>query len=96
MEKENTAFTSKLPDEISITKYENLTYTGTQNGNEVKVWSKAFQKTMGEHEIFQTPANSEPYYIDNTIIILSNVRIEAEDGTIICQMKGIAYKKRAC
>ena len=36
MEKENTAFTSKLPDEISITKYENLTYTRTQNGNEVK------------------------------------------------------------
>jgi hypothetical protein len=84
-ENDNKILNSKLKDETIITEY---SYLCRQNGD-CTIWTDAFQKALQEHEIVQIPSNTEPYYIDNTIIIPSNRRIEAGENAVIKQMDGV-------
>ena len=89
MEKENYNKSDFLTDKVSVLEYESETFDGIQNGKTVKVWTKAFQKAISEHEVIYIPKSGEPYYIDDTIIVSSNRKIIADDGAVICQMEGV-------
>ncbi len=73
METENKAAISALTDRTLLTDYAHLVYNAPCG----KVWTKALQAALSEHEIVEIPTGREPYYIDDTIIIPSGRRIEA-------------------
>ena len=70
---ENINLYSKLTDIAYLTDYK------PNNG----IWTEAFQTALNEHEIIIIPSASEPYYIDNPVLIPSNRRIIAEEGATI-------------
>ncbi|MDO5317262.1 MAG: hypothetical protein Q4G65_01420 [bacterium] len=69
---------AKLKDACSLTDY----VTAKRIVNGTNVWTAALQTALCEHEIVRIPADSVPYYIDATVVIPSNRRIEAEGATI--------------
>lgn len=71
--KENTKLYSSLIDSVSLIDYK------SNNG----IWTEAFQKALNEHQVVIIPSSSEPYYIDNSVLIPSNRRIIAESGATI-------------
>ena len=80
---------AQLTDGCSLLDYAHRTRRGVQNGTEVTVWTDALQQAVNDHEIVRIPAAVEPYYMDGTVVIPSNRRIEAADGAEICQMAGV-------
>jgi len=89
MKKHNLELIAVLSDAVSITDYSNLVRKGNNGGETVDVWTDAFQKAVQEHEIVRIPASDTPYYMDGSIIVPSNRRIEASDGAVIRQMEGV-------
>ncbi len=74
---DNQVEIDKLKDSVLLTDYQ------SQNG----IWTQALQKALNEHEIVIIPKSSEPYLIDNSIIIPSNRRIVADEDAIISLAK---------
>ena len=89
MREQNKKMTECLTDRVSICEYSHLLRKGKQGEVEVDVWSDAFQVALNEHQIVEIPAAKVPYYIDCTVIIPSNRRIEASEGAVICQMEDV-------
>lgn len=73
MEAKNKAAISTLADRVLLTDYAHLVYDAPCG----KVWTKALQAALYEHEIVEIPTGREPYYIDDTVVIPSGRRIEA-------------------
>lgn len=46
------------------------------------IWTDALQAALGEHEIVVIPPSEVPYYVDRTVVIPSNRRIEAAGATV--------------
>ncbi len=79
MQLENAALIASLTDEVLLTDYAHLVQDG--------IWTSALQAALSEHEIVHIPAGV--YLIDDTVVIPSNRRIEAEEGAIIRQAEGV-------
>ena len=73
MEAENKKKIASLKKRALLTSYAYLVRR-TEYG---KVWTEALRTALNENEIVEIPTGSEPYYIDDTIVIPSNRRIEA-------------------
>ena len=73
------AYDAKFRGEVSVTKYRHL--VRTVDG--VSVWTDAINAalTNGAQSV-RIPASTEPYYIDDTLIVPSRRRILAEGATI--------------
>ena len=69
---------ARLKDRISLTCYRALVRTSRGKA----VWTDALQKALNEHEIVVIPASNKPYWIDGSIIVPSNRRIEAKGATV--------------
>ena len=79
----------KLTKSARLTDYARYAESIPQNGADVTVWTKAFQKALDENEIVRIPASEEPYLIDAPVILPSDRRIEAEDGAVIRLAEGV-------
>lgn len=75
---ETAALQAKLSDRVSLADY--APKVTVVNGT--NVWTAALQQAIDEHEIVVIPARQATYYIDGTVRIPSNRRIEAEGATI--------------
>ena len=73
MEAENKKKISSLRKRALLTDYAHLAYESKCG----KVWTKALRAALCENEIVEIPTGREPYYIDDTVVIPSNRRIEA-------------------
>lgn len=75
---ETAALQAKLSDRVSLADYASKVkvVSGTN------VWTEALQQALNEHEIIVIPAREAKYYIDGTMRIPSNRRIEAKGATI--------------
>ena len=73
MEAENKKKISSLRKRALLTDYAHLAYESKCG----KVWTKALRTALSENEIVEIPTGREPYYIDDTVVIPSNRRIEA-------------------
>ena len=76
--KRNEESIAKLSDQVSLEAYRHLVRKGSCGD----IWTEAFQTALQEHEIIVIPASQEVYWLDTTIVIPSNRRIEA-NGAII-------------
>jgi len=74
----NEAAIAYLKDTVSLTDYKSLVY----NSKHGKVWTTALQTALNEHEIVVIPSSDDIYWLDNTIRIPSNRRIEAVGAVI--------------
>ncbi len=74
----NNAAIEGLKDSICITEYKDL----VQSSEYGSVWTEALQKALNEHEIVYIPTSEDIYWLDNTIRIPSNRRIEAVGAVI--------------
>ncbi len=72
---------AKLKDRCNLTNYSAL----VTQVNGTNVWTKALQKALDEHEIVTIPKGN--YYIDASVLIPSNRRIEA-DGAVVTLLPG--------
>lgn len=86
---ENLALAGVLTDRISLEAYRGLVRIGEQQGQPAEIWTDALQTALNEHEVIEIPAKETPYYIDGTVTVPSNRRIEAADGAVICLLEGI-------
>ncbi len=68
----------KLKDACSLADYAKL----VQVVNGTNVWTKALQTALREHEIVTIPVSPHVYYIDGSVVVPSNRRIEAHGATI--------------
>ena len=50
--------------------------------NGTNVWTAALQAAVAAHEIVRIPASERPYYVDATVRVPSNRRIEATGATV--------------
>ncbi|MBE6930468.1 MAG: hypothetical protein E7463_09320 [Ruminococcaceae bacterium] len=89
MKAENLSRIAALSDAVSLTAYRSLVRTVQEADGTVEIWTDAFQAALRAHEIIRIPARPEPYCIDASVIVPSNRRIEAENGAVIRQMKGV-------
>lgn len=78
MEKRNAAKIAALTDRTVLSNYRGLVREGAHG----RIWTDALQKALLDHEIVVIPPSNEPYFIDSTVTIPSNRRIEAEGATI--------------
>lgn len=69
---------AKLKDATSLADYARLAV----RSNGTNVWTAALQTALREHEIVRIPAAAEPYYIDASVLVPSNRRIEAHGATV--------------
>ncbi len=72
------ALQAKLSDACSIVDYRPL----VKCVNGTNMWTAALQKALDEHEIVRIPASDEKYFVDGTVVLPSNRRIEAAGATI--------------
>ncbi len=89
MRQDNAAAQARLTKRASLADYRALVRPSQQDGQKISVWSEALQAALDENEIVFIPRAEEPYYIDRSILIPSDRRIEAEDGAVIRLKKGI-------
>ena len=73
MEAENKKKIASLRKRALLTAYAHLVRTAEYG----KVWTEALRAALRENEIVEIPTGREPYYIDDTVVIPSNRRIEA-------------------
>lgn len=76
--KRNEEAVRLLTDSVCLTEYRSLVRI-SQHGF---VWTDALQSALNEHEIVVIPPSDEVYWLDNTVRIPSNRRIEATGATI--------------
>ena len=74
----NEAKIANLSDLVSLESYQHL----ARKGDCGTIWTEAFQTALLEHEIIVIPPSQEVYWLDGTIAIPSNRRIEAFGATI--------------
>jgi hypothetical protein len=67
-----------LKDAASLADYARLAV----RANGTNVWTAALQTALREHEIVRIPAAAEPYYIDASVLVPSNRRVEAYGATV--------------
>ena len=67
---------ASLTDRVQLDAY----VSEVKNGREI--WTSALQAALREHEIVVIPEREAPYFIDNTVVIPSNRRIEAHGATV--------------
>ena len=86
---------AKLARRANLADYASLAVT--KDGR--KVWSAAFQKALDENEIVVVPPSAEPYWLDATLKMPSNRRIEATgaeiaaaDGFVEALVRNAAWK----
>jgi len=75
---ETAALQARLSDRVSLADY--APKVTVVNGT--NLWTAALQRALDEHEIVVIPARQAAYYIDGTVRMPSNRRIEAEGATI--------------
>ena len=83
MEAENKNKIASLKKRALLTDYAHLVRV-TEYG---KVWTEALRAALRENEIVEIPTGSEPYYIDDTVVIPSNRRVEAWRA-VLCLVPG--------
>jgi hypothetical protein len=74
----NEAEIASLTDSVSLLEYASL----MREGEHGQIWTEALQAALDAHEIVVIPASEEISWIDSTVIIPSNRRIEASGATI--------------
>lgn len=79
--KQSKAEIAVLQDTVSLTDYRHL----TRQSEWGTIWTSALQTALEEHEVVVIPPAETIYYLDSTIVIPSNRRIEAGDA-IICMI----------
>ena len=67
-----------LTDACAVTDYAHL----VTRVNGTNVWTAALQAAVAAHEIVRLPASERPYYVDATVRVPSNRRIEATGATV--------------
>ena len=77
-DRENAILQARLAKRCSLLDYANL----VQDRDGTNVWTAAFQKAIDENEIVVVPSRAEPYFLDGTLRIRSNRRIEAKGATV--------------
>lgn len=75
---ETAALQARLSDRVSLDEYA----TAVRAVNGTNVWTSALQQALDEHEIVVIPAREARYYIDGTVRMPSNRRIEANGAKI--------------
>lgn len=85
MREENFKYIAALTDRVSLEDYRPL----VRLSDGKPVWTDALQAALTEHEIVVIPASPTPYYIDASVRMPSNRRIEAADGAIIRLLDGV-------
>lgn len=68
----------RLNDRISLEAFRAL----VRKDGEKEIWTDALQAAVNAHEIVIIPARTEPYYIDSTVVLPSDRRIEAAGATV--------------
>ena len=76
--KRNEEAIAALTDRVCLSEYAKLVYDG-QHG---KVWTAALQTALWEHEIVVISPSEDIYWLDSTVEIPSNRRIEAVGATV--------------
>ncbi len=76
--REIDALQAKLSDACSLSDYRSL----VRSVNGTNMWTAALQKALDEHEIVRIPPSDEKYFLDATVVVPSNRRIEASGATI--------------
>jgi len=67
-----------LKDQTSLSAYAELVHQGVHGA----VWTEALQRALNEHEVVVIPPSAEVYWLDSTVVIPSNRRIEAVGATV--------------
>lgn len=69
---------SALTDAVSLERYRDLVVSvGGTN-----VWTRALQRAVDEHEVVTIPASDETYWLDGSVTLPSNRRLEAAGATV--------------
>ncbi len=68
-----------LSDKCTLTDYSGDVYEDRSSN---KVWTKALQKALDEHEVVIIPPSDDVYFIDDSVIIPSNRRIVAYGAVV--------------
>ena len=94
---EKSTYEMKLENEklsSSLTKKVYLTDYAPKKVGDIEVWTEAFQCAVNDGEIIVIPESDKIYYIDGTVVIPSNRRIEAygahikqTDGTDVIMLR---------
>ena len=74
----NEAAIDGLQDSVSLSEYSALVRSSAHGS----VWTDALQTALDEHEIVVIPPSDQPYWLDRTVSIPSNRRIEATGAEI--------------
>lgn len=69
---------SNLSDRCSLGQYANLVRTS----GETNIWTDALQTALREHQVVEIPASDRKYYLDATVVLPSDRRIEAAGATL--------------
>ena len=69
---------ASLSDTCSIADYSAL----VKSIGDTNIWTIALQRALDEHEIVRIPASNEAYFLDGTVKVPSNRRIEATGATV--------------
>lgn len=76
--KRNQEAIAMLSDQVSLEEYRHLVKKEPWGD----IWTEALQRALQEHEIISIPASEQVYWLDQTVVIPSNRRIEASGATI--------------
>ena len=74
----NEAEIATLTDSVSLFEYSDL----VKDGDHGRVWTRALQAALYEHEIIVIPPSEEIYWLDSTVVVPSDRRIEASGAVI--------------
>lgn len=85
MREENLRQIAALTDRVSLEDYRPL--VRMKEGQ--PIWTDALQQALDEHEIVVIPSSETPYYLDASVRMPSNRRIEAADGAVIRLLDGV-------
>lgn len=85
MREENLAKIAAMTDRVSLAAYRHLTRVEGKK----RVWTRALEQALAEHEWIDIPAAAQPYYIDASVSMPSNRHIEAEAGAVIRLLDGV-------
>lgn len=83
MSAENERGINALCDVADITDYEEL----AEMRDGLKIWTEAFNRALSEHEVLTIPEGT--YYIDASIVMHSNNRINAHPAAVIKKAPGM-------
>jgi len=74
----NAAAIAELTDAVSLEEYRHL----VRRAECGEIWTEALQTALREHQIITIPASDTVYWLDTTVTVPSNRRIEAAGATI--------------